>query len=98
MFRPFFFSRQPLTTADTLGARQAYSLLRRGSLTVLESSRAPTWWRAPESAGLELAREGELRAAQLRLVVAITGALTVSLAPSHPTSIYVTGYALMFVV
>lgn len=56
----------------------------------------PTLWESPDSVVRELAREGEIRAAQMRLVVAATGMLAVTLAPSFPTRIYAIGYAVMF--
>ena len=62
------------------------------------STLTPTWWGPPDSATRELAQEGEVRAAQMRLLVALSGALAVTLAPSFPTVIYVSGYSVMFVV
>ncbi len=53
-------------------------------------------WDPPE-AERELAREGEVRAAQMRLLVSGAGAVTVSLAPSFPTPVYVTGYGALLV-
>lgn len=52
----------------------------------------------PDSAGRELAQEGEIRAAQMRMLVALTGASIVTLAPSVSTAIYASGYGVMFLV
>lgn len=60
--------------------------------------RITSWWEPPDAAARELAREGEARAAQMRLVVAAMGALTVLLALSFRTRIYITGYGVMFAV
>jgi hypothetical protein len=51
-------------------------------------------WEPPE-AERELVREGEVRAAQMRVVVTGAGAVTVLLALSFPTRIYINGYALL---
>jgi diguanylate cyclase (GGDEF)-like protein len=53
-------------------------------------------WEPPE-AERELAREGEVRAAQMRVVVTGAGAVTVLLALSFPTRIYINGYAVLLV-
>jgi diguanylate cyclase (GGDEF)-like protein len=50
---------------------------------------------APPEAERELAREGEVRAAQMRLIVAGAGAITVLITLSFPTPIYISGYTLL---
>jgi diguanylate cyclase (GGDEF)-like protein len=54
-----------------------------------------SWWEPPDVTARELAREGEIRAAQMRLLIAASGALTVTLALSFATRVYIAGYALM---
>src|SRR5260221_9602894 len=53
-------------------------------------------WEPPE-AERELAREGQIRAAQMRVIVASAGAITVTLASTFPTPIYIIGYATLIV-
>jgi diguanylate cyclase (GGDEF)-like protein len=58
----------------------------------------PSWWDPPDATARELARDGEVHAAYMRLWVAAAGAVTVLFAPSFPTSVYFRGYCAMMVV